>query len=83
VNPYDTQQASEALAVALAMPASEQRLRMRSMRRLVSELNVYRWAGRMLLDAAELRRKERLSGRLSVVAEGSVVLEGLLPRGGA
>lgn len=83
VNPYDTQQAAQALEVALAMPASEQRLRMRSMRRLVSELNVFRWAGRMLLDAAELRRKERLSGRLSVVAEGSVVLEGLLPRGGA
>jgi hypothetical protein len=33
------------------------------MRRLVSEFNVYRWAGRMLVDAAELRRKERLSGR--------------------
>jgi trehalose 6-phosphate synthase len=36
---------------------------MRSMRRLVSEFNVYRWAGRMLVDAAELRRKERLLGR--------------------
>ena len=35
------------------------------MRRLVSEFNVYRWAGRMIVDAAELRRKERISGRLS------------------
>jgi hypothetical protein len=25
---------------------------MRSMRRIVSEFNVYRWAGRMLIDAA-------------------------------
>ncbi len=35
------------------------------MRAVVSELNVYRWAGRMLVDAASLRRKERLSGRLT------------------
>jgi trehalose 6-phosphate synthase len=40
------------------------RERIRSMRRLVAEFNVYRWAGRMLVDAAELRRRERLSGRL-------------------
>jgi trehalose 6-phosphate synthase len=65
VNPYDVQQAAQALRVALEMPAAEQRLRMRAMRRVVSELNVYRWAGRMLLDAAELRRRERLSGRLT------------------
>jgi trehalose 6-phosphate synthase len=68
VNPYDIRQAGAALAAALRMPASEQRVRMQSMRRLVSEFNVYRWAGRMLVDAAELRRKERMSGRLSPVA---------------
>jgi trehalose 6-phosphate synthase len=65
VNPYDLDQASGALAAALRMSASEQRMRMHSMRRLVSEFNVFRWAGQMLVDAAELRRRERLSGRLS------------------
>lgn len=65
VNPYDFHQASDALAAALKMPAAEQRERMRSMRRLVSEFNVYRWAGRMLVDAASLRRKERIVGRFS------------------
>jgi trehalose 6-phosphate synthase len=65
VNPYDVQHAGEALALALSMPESEQRERMRSMRRMVSEFNVYRWAGRMLIDAAELRRRERMTGRLS------------------
>jgi trehalose 6-phosphate synthase len=64
VNPYDLRQASDALAAALRMPVEEQMERMRSMRRMVSEFNVYRWAGRMLVDAAELRRKERMSGRL-------------------
>ncbi|MEW5739951.1 MAG: trehalose-6-phosphate synthase [Myxococcota bacterium] len=65
VNPYDLSQASDALATALKMSPEEQRERMRSLRRLVSEFNVYRWAGRMLVDAAELRRRERLTGRLS------------------
>ncbi len=72
VNPYDVRQASEALVAALRMPVDEQRERMRSMRKLVAEFNVYRWAGRMLVDAAELRRKERISGRLSTArAEGA------------
>ncbi len=64
VNPYDLRQASEAMVAALRMPADEQRERMRSMRRITAEFNVYRWAGRILADAAELRRKERLFGRL-------------------
>jgi trehalose 6-phosphate synthase len=64
VNPYDIRQAADALAAGLRMPKNEQRMRIRSMRRLVSEFNVYRWAGRMLVDAAELRRRERMSGRL-------------------
>lgn len=67
VNPYDLRQASDALAAALRMPPEEQRERMRSMRRLVSEFNVYRWAGRMLVDASELRRKERMMGRFGAV----------------
>jgi len=72
VNPYDLRQASDAMYTALKMPAAEQRERMRSMRRLVSEFNVYRWAGRMLVDAAELRRKERMSGRLGATTVASV-----------
>jgi trehalose 6-phosphate synthase len=71
VNPYDTRQSSDALATALKMPKSEQRERLQSMRRLVSEFNVYRWAGRMLVDAAEIRRKERVLGRLSAKPTGS------------
>jgi trehalose 6-phosphate synthase len=37
------------------------------MRSLVAHFNVYRWAGRMLVDAAQLRSRERLSGRLTRV----------------
>jgi trehalose 6-phosphate synthase len=65
VNPYDIEEASDALSSALRMPVWEQRDRMRAMRALLAEFNVYRWAGRMLVDAARLRRRDRLSGRLS------------------
>ena len=33
------------------------------MRGLISEFNVYRWAGRMLLDAATMRRRGKILGR--------------------
>jgi trehalose 6-phosphate synthase len=47
------------------MPEREQQDRMRAMRALVSEFNVYRWAGRMLVDAARVRRRGQLTGRLA------------------
>lgn len=62
VNPYDIDQCAVALQIALTMPVDEQRNRMRSMRGLIQEYNVYRWAGRMLLDAARLRQRSRLLG---------------------
>ncbi len=65
VNPYDLGEASEAMAAALVMPAAEQQERMRAMRSLVAHFNVYRWAGRMLVDAAQLRSRERLTARLT------------------
>ncbi|HKZ05774.1 MAG TPA: trehalose-6-phosphate synthase [Methylomirabilota bacterium] len=64
VNPYDVEQAAAALHLALVMPSSEQRDRMRSMRSLVQEFNIYRWAGRMLIDAARMRHRRRLSARV-------------------
>jgi trehalose 6-phosphate synthase len=66
VNPYDLEEASAALATALEMAPGEQAERMRAMRAHVSEFNVYRWAGRMLADAARLRNRDRLTTRLSL-----------------
>jgi trehalose 6-phosphate synthase len=61
VNPYDADQCAAALHFALTMPEAEQRARMRLMRGLVREFNVYRWAGRMLIDAAAMRERSALS----------------------
>lgn len=67
VNPYNADQVAQALNIALEMTEEEQRMRMRSMRAQVKEFNVYRWAGRMLIDAARAREKQNLISRLSVI----------------
>jgi len=64
VNPYDTDECASALHAALEMPEREQRARMRLMRGLVAEFNVFRWAGRMLIDAAGMRKRRRLLDRI-------------------
>jgi len=68
VNPYDIEQCATALDLALSMPLEEQRARMTSMRGLVQEFNVYRWAGRMLLDAGRMRRRLRVLARAALKA---------------
>ena len=70
VNPYDADQCAAALHLALNMTDQEQRDRMRLMRGLVAEFNVYRWAGRMLLDAAIMRRRGRLPEAASTTVSG-------------
>jgi trehalose 6-phosphate synthase len=61
INPYNIDQFAAALHLALTMPPTEQRARMRSMRGIVQEFNVYRWAGRMLMDAARMRQRARIA----------------------
>lgn len=60
VNPYDPYEMANAFDKALHMPVEEQAERMRLMRRQVRDNNVYRWAGRMLVDAARSRQRQRI-----------------------
>jgi trehalose 6-phosphate synthase len=71
VNPYDTHGMAEAFLHALRMSPAEQRDRMRLMRDLVRERNVYRWAAQMLLDASRLRQRQRITS--SSAADGDRV----------
>ncbi len=64
VNPYNVDQCAAAMNLALDMDEMAQRDRMRGMRGLISEFNIYRWAGRMLIDAARMRQQNRLKNRL-------------------
>lgn len=72
INPYSADQTAEALNIALSMSSEEQQTRMCSMRNQVKEFNVYRWAGRMLIDAARAREKQDLNSRLSAMPQNVV-----------
>ena len=55
VNPYDTEEVAEAIHRALEMDPSERQARMRHLRQVVRERNVYRWAGSLIADLCDIR----------------------------
>lgn len=59
-NPYHVEETADAMHRALTMPAAQQRERMASLRTVVRDNNVYRWADRMLGDAGLWRLPERI-----------------------
>ena len=61
VNPFDANETAAAIEIALHMTREERRERMRLLRRTVKHNNVFRWAGRMLVDAAQIRQRQRLA----------------------
>jgi trehalose-6-phosphate synthase len=61
INPFDVAETAAAIRRAIEMPREQRRLRMQLMRRTIKENNVYRWAGRMLMDAARIRQRQALS----------------------
>jgi trehalose 6-phosphate synthase/phosphatase len=61
VNPFDVAETASAIRRAIEMPREQRRQRMQLMRRTVKENNVYRWAGRMLMDAARIRQRQALA----------------------
>jgi trehalose 6-phosphate synthase len=67
VNPFDARATAGAIEAALNMSEEEQRERMRLMRDIVSENNVFYWAGRMLLDASRLRRRNKIISNIAAV----------------
>lgn len=78
VNPYDVRAMGEAIHTGLSMPAEQRRERMRLMREMVGEHNIYYWAGRMLLDAARMRKRRHIERQIAVVSHGSSAAKGRL-----
>jgi alpha,alpha-trehalose-phosphate synthase [UDP-forming] len=50
VNPYATDHFADAIKTALEMPVAERQKRMRRMRAIVRENNIYKWAGDIITD---------------------------------
>jgi len=55
VNPYDIDQTAEAIRVALEMEPEEKQVRVRRMRKIIKEQNIYRWAGNLITELCEVR----------------------------
>ncbi len=68
VNPFDARATAETINQALRMSPSQQTERMHLMRALVRDNNVFYWAGRMLIDAARIRRRRRIESVIAVVS---------------
>ncbi|MFZ0415010.1 MAG: trehalose-6-phosphate synthase [Candidatus Acidiferrales bacterium] len=62
VNPYDTEQIANAIHVALEMDPHERQERMRQMRQVVRDHNVYRWAGNLIAGLSEIRIEKAEAG---------------------
>jgi alpha,alpha-trehalose-phosphate synthase [UDP-forming] len=58
INPYDIEEMADALHLSLTMEPSEQIDRMKRMRAVVKEHNIYRWAGNLMTALARLRPPE-------------------------
>jgi trehalose 6-phosphate synthase len=55
VNPYATDHFAEAIKNALEMPKSERRSRMRKMREVVRENNIYKWAADIISELVKFK----------------------------
>ncbi|HUL33572.1 MAG TPA: trehalose-6-phosphate synthase [Candidatus Eisenbacteria bacterium] len=54
VNPYDIEQAAEAIRYALEMPSDERQSRMHRMRMTVKDANVYAWAASLISELSQI-----------------------------
>ncbi|HXV18995.1 MAG TPA: trehalose-6-phosphate synthase, partial [Candidatus Omnitrophota bacterium] len=55
VNPYDVKETAEAIRIALEMNSEEQRERMRTLREVLKERNIFKWASDLVGDLARIR----------------------------
>ncbi|MEI6831854.1 MAG: trehalose-6-phosphate synthase [Candidatus Omnitrophota bacterium] len=56
VNPYSIEEFADSIKLALQMPPDEKTRRMEKMRKVISENNVYRWAGNIITELTALRK---------------------------
>ena len=55
VNPYASDEIAEAIRLAIEMRPEEKRRRMRWMRQLLKEQNIYRWAGSLITELSKVQ----------------------------
>ena len=58
INPFDIESFADTIHQALVMPADEKEKRMRKLREVVSQNNIYRWAGKVLSQLLKFEFQE-------------------------
>jgi trehalose 6-phosphate synthase len=71
VNPYAIDEIAAAMLQAVEMPEEERRKRMERMRAVISDNNVYRWAGKILSTLLKFEFPEGLRPELEMVAHSA------------
>lgn len=56
INPYSIEEFADSIKLALQMPEGEKTKRMENMRKVISENNVYRWAGNIISELTALKK---------------------------
>jgi trehalose 6-phosphate synthase len=57
INPYDIEQMADMIRVAIEMEPEEQMLRMKRMREVVRENNIYKWASDIITELTQIRHE--------------------------
>ncbi|MFA5117689.1 MAG: trehalose-6-phosphate synthase [Candidatus Omnitrophota bacterium] len=56
INPYSIEEFADAIKFTIEMPADEKKRRMEEMRRVVSDNNIYKWAGNIITELTSLKK---------------------------
>ncbi len=56
INPYSIEEFADAIKATLELPREDKKKRMENMRRVISENNVYRWAGDIITELTALKK---------------------------
>ncbi len=56
INPYSIEEFADAIKFTVEMPEDEKRRRMENMRKIVSENNIYKWAGNIITELTALKK---------------------------
>lgn len=70
INPFDVESIADAMHEALEMPASDRQRRMQKMRAVVSEMNIYRWVGKILTELLRFEIPEEFQESFSEPENG-------------
>ncbi len=56
INPYSIEEFADAIKETIELPREEKRKRMENMRKIISENNIYRWAGDIVTELTGLKK---------------------------